>query len=160
MSGPVTAAGGACTRSVMRRYAPLTLALLALLACKMFKKEEPAPSALPPPEPPPSATAADTATPEPSAAEATTAAPAVPGTVVAKKTDAGAKDAGTTDASASADAAAPSDAGGGKSAACASKCQGVLQTCLTPGKTEAGMPTFADPTKCQAAFDECAKACK
>lgn len=159
MPSPVTAAGGACTRSVMRRYALAALALFALLACKMFKKEEPAPSALPPPEPPPAETAAATPT-EPSAAEPTPDTPTPTGTVAPKKTDAGAKDAGAKDASASADAATPSDAGGGKSAACASKCQGVLQACLTPGKTEAGMPTFADPTKCQAAFDECAKACK
>ncbi len=35
-----------------------------------------------------------------------------------------------------------------------------MQTCLTPGKTDAGLPKLADPTKCQAAFDECVKACK
>jgi len=139
------------------------LAFFTLLACKMFKKEEPAPSALPPPEPPPTATAAATATTEPSAEPAKDSP--TPTNVTTKKGDAGAKDGGATDASASTDSgAAASDAGkadaGGKGAACAAKCQSILQACLSPGLTEAGAPKLPDPHKCQAAFDDCAKACK
>jgi len=144
----------------MRPTVPLLVVVSALVACKMFKKEEPAPSALPPPEPPPTAAATATETAAPTAEASAGSAPTSTPTGTTKKGDAGAKDAGAADASASSDAGAKSDAGSGKGAACAAKCQGVLQACLMPGATEGGLPKLADPQKCQAAFDECAKACK
>jgi hypothetical protein len=133
----------------------LLLLVFALLACKLGKKEETAPSATATPEP----TAAATPAATPSAAPAATDTPAAPTQVqtgvTTKKGDAGTtKDAGPTDASAS------SDASSGKNAACQSKCQGIMQACLTPSAKDGGLPSFGDPTKCQAAFNDCAKACK
>ncbi|MBI3200553.1 MAG: hypothetical protein HYZ29_03350 [Myxococcales bacterium] len=144
----------------MRPTVGLLVVVSALVACKMFKKEEPAPSALPPSEPAPTAAATATESAAPTAESSAASPPTGTPTVTTKKGDAGAKDAGASDASASSDAGAKSDAGGGKGAACASKCQSVLQTCLLPSATEGGLPKLADPQKCQAAFDECAKACK
>ena len=134
----------------------LMLVVLALCACKLGKKEETAPSAAPTPEatvaPTPEATAA--ATP---ATTDTTTPPSTTTTTTTKKTDAGTtKDAAAADAGTT----AASDASAAKNAACQSKCNGIMQACLTPSVKEGGLPSFADPTKCKAAFDECAKACK
>ncbi|HTN92439.1 MAG TPA: hypothetical protein VL242_52590 [Sorangium sp.] len=101
------------------------------------------------------------ATPTPAAppatAKATPAQPAAAGT----KADAGAgatPDAGATDAGAT----TTPDAGAiaGKLAACAAKCQSVLQTCLTPKfPADGGLPKLDDPTACQKSFDTCRTAC-
>ena len=72
-------------------------------------------------------------------------------------------DAGKSDA-ATPDAATP-DAGADsgsivKAKACADKCQGVLQSCLTPSfPKDGGLPQLKDPAACQAAFDTCRVAC-
>ncbi|WP_437971391.1 hypothetical protein WMF04_19730 [Sorangium sp. So ce260] len=100
------------------------------------------------------------ATPTPAAPPATAKAsptqPAAPGT----KTDAGAP----LDAGAPKDAGAPAtpDAGAlsGKLAACAGKCQSILQTCLTPKfPPDGGLPKIDDPAACQKSFDDCRTAC-
>lgn len=73
--------------------------------------------------------------------------------------DAGAK----ADAGAHADAGAQADAGGGsagKLKACTDRCQGVLQSCLTPTiPPDGGLPQIKDPAACQKAFQDCQKAC-
>ena len=134
---------------------PVLVLVVALLACKKKTDEEqPLPdAALPPPvaEPAPAETTAEPA-PEPSASApepATTAAK--PTTPVAKK------DGGTT-------ATDKKDAGSKPSTtvskACLEKCNAVLQGCLVPAKKDGGFPSIGDPTKCQAAFQECQAACK
>jgi hypothetical protein len=139
---------------------PIVLGLVvlgALLACKK-KQEQTAPSATPPPASvAPTAEPTATASAEPSSAQPD---PAKTTTIRKPNGDAGAKDAAPSDAAAKNDAAATSDAGGTKNAACQSKCQGVMQACLTPSGKDGGLPSFADPTQCKAAFDECVKACK
>jgi len=165
-SAKLAAGDGRCsTRPGMRIRHPALFSaavLFALLACKK-KTEETTPSATSTPEPPP-----PSATTEPSAAAPTPSAtdePTSPGvtTKVSKKdggtSDAGTSDAGTTDAGTSKDAGTTADAGK-VSSNCSTKCQGVLQTCLTPTKTDSGLPKLADPAKCQAAFNDCVQACK
>ncbi len=47
-----------------------------------------------------------------------------------------------------------------KLAACAAKCQSILQTCLTPKfPADGGLPALADPAACQGSFDSCRTAC-
>ena len=94
----------------------------------------------------------------------TVAAPTVivpvptPGPAGTPKLDAGApRDAGAGDAGKPVDAgAAPT----GKFAACASKCQAVLQGCALPQITaDGGLPQIKDPVACQAAATACFAAC-
>ena len=123
--------------------------VFALLACKLFKKEEPAPSASAPAEPPPTPTAEAPEAAAPATSD-TSAAPTPTSIVTVHKGDAGVKDA----------SAATDSGSGAKSAACQTKCNGALQACLVPAKKEGGLPTLADPTKCQTAFNDCLSACK
>lgn len=148
------------------RFLAGLLVVAVLSACKLFQKEEPAglPDAEPTAAVPAEAAAEPTAT---ATAEATATPTAQGGTPTTKPTVSLPKDAGAGDAAPAAQdaGAAPkdasaADASGAKSAACQTKCQAVLQACLTPGVSEAGLPTLADPTKCKTAFDECAAACK
>jgi len=82
----------------------------------------------------------------------------------ASKADAGVTDAGIVDSgvadSGKADASAP-DAGTGaaKMRACIDKCQPIMQSCLTPTFTDAGIPKVKDPKLCQAELDKCRAAC-
>lgn len=143
---------GTMTSPFARRFA-LSIVIVALLACKLFKKEEPAPSASSEPEPAPPASTAEAeeaAAPPPAETSAAPAAPTVVTTAKPKTTDAGAKDAApATDASSK-----------GPNPACQQSCNAALGICLKPSAKEGGLPTFADPAKCKAAFDACLKACK
>ncbi|WP_438044007.1 hypothetical protein [Sorangium sp. So ce128] len=154
---------------------------LLIAACKSSDEPEevaPAPGAVtaptataPPPAatgtvpaataPPPAATGTvPAATPTPAAPPATTTAAPTPAAPATPKPDAGApadagapKDAGTAT---TADAGALST----KLAACAAKCQTILQTCLTPKfPADGGLPALADPAACQGSFDSCRTAC-
>ena len=83
-----------------------------------------------------------------------------PGPATTPKADAGApSDAGAPGV----DAGKPADAGAattGKFAACASKCQAVLQGCALPQITaDSGLPQIKDPVACQAAATACFAAC-
>ncbi|WP_437580884.1 hypothetical protein [Sorangium sp. So ce887] len=143
---------------------------LLIAACKSSDDPEevaPAPTDVPAPTataPLPAATGtvpAATPTPiaPPATAKAPPAQPAAPGT----KTDAGAPlDGGDGGAPKDAGATATPDAGAlsGKLAACATKCQSILQTCLTPQfPADGGLPKLADPAACQKSFDDCRTAC-
>lgn len=75
------------------------------------------------------------------------------------KADAGAPvaDAG---AGATTDAGTTGGVLSGKLAACASKCQGILQSCLTPAfPADGGFPQIKDPKACQTAFETCSTGC-
>ncbi|WP_437916704.1 hypothetical protein WME73_19455 [Sorangium sp. So ce302] len=140
---------------------------LLIAACKSSDEPEevaPAPGAVTAPTataPPPAATGTvPAATPTPAAPPATTTAAPTPAAPATPKPDAGApadagapKDAGTAT---TADAGALST----KLAACAAKCQTILQTCLTPKfPADGGLPALADPAACQGSFDSCRTAC-
>ncbi|WP_438030054.1 hypothetical protein [Sorangium sp. So ce233] len=142
---------------------------LLIAACKSSDDPEevaPAPADVTaPPATAPLPTATGTvpaATPTPAAAPATAkASPAQPAAAGAKA-DAGAGAA--TDGGAPTDAGAPAtpDAGAlsSKLAACAAKCQSILQTCLTPKfPPDGGLPRIENPTACQESFDACRTAC-
>jgi len=148
------------------RLALTAVVLSALLACKLGKRDEepaadaaaaePVPVAAAPAESPAPSAASPEPTAQPAQPGAAAPSPAAPAPV--PKLDAGvAAEAGSP---ADAGGAAASDAGSPKSAVCQTKCQPVLQACLTPGVTEAGLPSLADPTQCKAAFDACLAACK
>ncbi len=153
-----------------------TLALGALLACKLGKKEE-APeagaTAAPPtdlsptpepttPAPTPPDTAAAPGTPAPNATTPRGATPK------ATTTTATASATATTTTTATASATTPPAPTASTTATatatatashCAPKCQGVLTNCLKPATTDGGLPTLADPTACQKAFNDCVAAC-
>ncbi|WP_437785708.1 hypothetical protein WMF18_16110 [Sorangium sp. So ce315] len=104
------------------------------------------------------------ATPTPAAPPATAKAPPAQPAAAGAKADAGAGAGAATDGGAPTDAGAPPtpDAGAlsGKLAACAAKCQSILQTCLTPKfPADGGMPRIENPTACQESFDACRTAC-
>ncbi|WP_437682457.1 hypothetical protein [Sorangium sp. So ce131] len=151
-----------------------TPGLLAPAACKSSDEAEeiaplPGDAAAPAatPTPPPAATGTTPpATPTPAAPPATAKAnPAQPAPAGASLLDAGValldagapKDAGaTTDGGTKADAGALST----KIEACATKCQSILQSCLTPTfPADGGLPQLKDPKACEASFESCRSAC-
>ncbi|WP_437615850.1 hypothetical protein WMF20_19705 [Sorangium sp. So ce834] len=103
------------------------------------------------------------------AATPTPAAPAAPAKASPAQPAAGTKaDAGA--APDGGDGGAPKDGGAtgtpdagalsGKLAACAAKCQSILQTCLTPKfPADGGLPQIENPAACQKSFDDCRDAC-
>jgi hypothetical protein len=156
----------------MRSSKPLAIFVLlaassGLAGCKSSNDSDEAPAAPPAasPAPPPAqlpvATGVVPTTPPTAAAPAApprVAAPGQPTSVPATSPvpDAGAPaDAGKPDA-----AAADTGIFPGKLAACAEKCQGILQSCLTPTfPADGGLPQPKDPKVCQSAFDTCRAAC-
>ncbi len=151
-----------------RTQAVLSLALVtaALLACKKKDDADTAPSATLPTTPetpvapettetPPTTDPTTTAAPSPNSP----ATPAKPGTVPKPTTSAAPSTADAGTAAAKDAGSAPKPASG-PSKECVQKCQGVMQTCLTPRTGDGGMPQLPDPTKCQQAFTDCQAACK
>ena len=145
------------------RHLLIALAVVAAASPACKKDETVAPG------PTDTSAATSTAAPPADAAPVDTGAVAPPpqpgpGPVTGPKdagaTDAGATDAGAKDAGGTADAG-KADAGATTNTGCISKCQGVLQACLTPtpGK-DGGLPKIGDPVACKAAADACQAACK
>ncbi|WP_104981493.1 hypothetical protein [Sorangium cellulosum] len=152
-----------------------TPGLLALTACKSSDETEeiaplPGDAAAPAATAPlptatgttPPATPTTAAPPAAATAKATPAQPAPAGASLLDAgialLDAGApKDAGTTtDGGTKTDAGALST----KLEACATKCQSILQSCLTPTfPADGGLPKLKDPKACEASFNACHTAC-
>jgi hypothetical protein len=153
---------------------PKPLAVFVLLAassglagCKSSSDSDEAPAALPTASltPPaaqlPVATGPVPATPPPAATPAAPPRAVAPGQPTPAPAASPRPDAGTSADAGKPDAAA-ADTGSfpGKLAACAEKCQGILQGCLTPTfPADGGLPQPKDPKVCQSAFDTCRTAC-
>lgn len=149
----------------MQRSGLALVALVALLGCR-FLGHQPEASAdaggtpdLAPAAPPAApAVAAPTAVATAQPGAPAPVAPGVPATTAhASATAAPSASGAPTATSTAAAPALPAP----PSAACLSKCNGILQACMiAPSVGDGGVPKLPDPTKCKAAFDACAAACK
>ncbi|HMR08889.1 MAG TPA: hypothetical protein PKA88_24080 [Polyangiaceae bacterium] len=135
------------------------LLTLGLFACK--RSSDAAASASAEPAEVPVAPVATDPVPAPTATtEEPAAASPTPGATTITTTKPTAQDAGAAkDAAAPAKDAAPSKPSG-PSKECVQKCQSLMQGCLSPGVTDAGVPKLPDAVKCQQAFTECQAVCK
>jgi hypothetical protein len=138
-----------------------------LAGCKSESDEDapPVPSAVAVPAPVATVSGAAPSIPAPVVPAPVVPAPVTPTPAPAAagaKADAGAPvaDPGAATDAGKSDAGAADGALSGKLAACASKCQGVLQNCLTPAfPADGGFPQMKDPKACQTAFDACRAGC-